>query len=230
MALRERLSAEHWGLIRQMREAFTEGTRAAPGQELPARARVLAALDALALHLAAVTGAQTDRMTRDHGWRLLTVGRLLERLIGLATRWQCFLAAQALGTAAGVELLLDLADSLITFRARYQRHEDLLPLTELLVLDSTNPRSLAGVLRRLRTELSKLPEQAAAADAAAPLLALLPATGAGLALEDLRGLSEEETAVRLGTLAAQLADAAATLASEVSERYFNLAHGEDRRV
>ncbi|MFO1295512.1 MAG: circularly permuted type 2 ATP-grasp protein [Rubrivivax sp.] len=229
MALRERLSSEHWGRIRQMREAFAEGVRAAPGQELPSRARVLAALDALALHLAAVTGAQTDRMTRDHGWRLLTVGRLIERLMGLATRWQCFLGAQALGHAAGVELLLDLADSLITFRARYQRHEDLLPLTELLVLDSTNPRSLAGALRRLRTESGKRPEQAGA-DAARPLLALLPASGAGLALEDLRGLTEAQVAARLASLATHLADAAATLANEVSERYFNLAHGEDRRV
>ncbi|MBL8288486.1 MAG: circularly permuted type 2 ATP-grasp protein [Rubrivivax sp.] len=229
MALRERLSGEHWGLIRQMREAFAEGTRAAPGHELPSRARVLAALDALALHLAAVTGAQTDRMTRDHGWRLLTVGRLIERLIGLATRWQCFLGAQALGHAAGVELLLDLADSLITFRARYQRHEDLLPLTELLVLDSTNPRSLAGVLRRLRTELGKLPEPAGAG-AARPLSAWLPASGAGLTLEDLRGLTETEVAARLQALASELANAAAALANEVGERYFNLAHGEDRRV
>ena len=56
-----------------------------------------------------------------------------------------------------MELMLELFDSAITFRARYQRHEDLLALTDLLVLDSANPRSLAGVLRRLRTELRKLP-------------------------------------------------------------------------
>lgn len=230
MALRERLSSEHWGLIRRMREVFDEATRASPGQELPARARVLAALDRLALHLAAVTGAQTDRMTRDHGWRLLTVGRLCERLIGVATRWQSFLSAQALGRAAGVELLLDLCDSLITFRARYQRHEDLLPLTELLVLDSTNPRSLAGVLRRLRTEIGKLPVQPGEDGAPQALLALLPASGAGITLEDLRGLSEAEVAARLLALATGLADAAAALANEVSERFFNLAHGQDQRV
>ena len=48
--------------------------------------QVLPALDRLALQLAAMTGAQTDRMTRDDGWRLLTVGRQLERLIGLAAQ------------------------------------------------------------------------------------------------------------------------------------------------
>jgi uncharacterized circularly permuted ATP-grasp superfamily protein/uncharacterized alpha-E superfamily protein len=241
MALRERLSSEHWGLIRHMREAFGEALRVPGAAELPVREQVLGALDRLALHLAAVTGAQADRMTRDHGWRLLTVGRLTERLIGLAARWQAFLTAHALDRAAGVELLLDLCDSLITFRARYQRHEDLLPLTELLVLDSTNPRSLAGVLRRLRTELGKLPGvDGGTADAAAaqaggpaappPLVALLPASGAGLALEDLRGLGEAEVAARLLALSGDLAERAAALANEVSERFFNPAHGQDRRV
>ncbi|MBL8342617.1 MAG: circularly permuted type 2 ATP-grasp protein, partial [Rubrivivax sp.] len=229
MALRERLSSEHWGLIRHQREAFSQGVRVpggAPG--LPARTQVLAALDRLATHLAAVTGAQSDRMTRDHGWRLLTVGRLVERLSGVATRWRCFLSAQALGRAAGVELLLELCDSLITFRARYQRHEDLLPLTEVLVLDSTNPRSLAGVLRRLRTELGKLPGSGAAGTQ--PLRARLPAEGAGITLEDLRSLGEAPLAARLLALSEGLVAAAATLADDVGARYFNLAHGEDRPV
>ena len=231
MALRERLSSEHWGLIRHMREAFGEGLRAASAPELATRAQVLAALERTGLHLAAVTGAQTDRMTRDHGWRLLTVGRLVERLTGLATSWQVFLSTQALGRAVGVELLLDLFDSLITFRARYQRHEDLLPLTELLVVDSTNPRSLAGVLRRLRTELGKLPVQPGGEPGGGSALrALLPANGAGLDLEDLRGLGEGEVAARLQVLCTELTDAASRLGSEVSERFFNLAHGQDQRV
>jgi uncharacterized alpha-E superfamily protein len=68
------------------------------GTELPRLAQVLPALDRLALQLAAVTGAQTDRMTRDHGWRLLTVGRLLERLVGMTTRCRPSCRHQALHT------------------------------------------------------------------------------------------------------------------------------------
>ena len=226
MVLRERLSAEQWGLLRSMGEGFAQALDSAGG-ELPTLPQVLPALDRLALQLAAVTGAQTDRMTRDHGWRLLTVGRLLERLIGLARAMEAFVQAHALGSAAGVELLLELFDSVITFRARYQRHEDLLALADLLVLDSANPRAFAGVLRRLRTELGKLP---GSPDTLQPFLAMLPAEGAGLTLEALRGADDTAIAGQLQALSARLADTAAALADGVGQRYFTLAHGMVQRL
>ncbi len=226
MALRERLSSEHWGLIRQMREAFALALDAPPG-ELPSLPQVLPALDRVAVQLAAVTGAQTDRMTRDHGWRLLAVGRLVERLIGMTTRLQAFLQAQALGSAGGLEMLLELFDSVITFRARYQRHDDLLALTDMLVLDSANPRAYAGVLRRLRTELGKLPGPP---ESLAPLLALLPVQGPGLSLDELRGADDAAIVRALQAVSARLLDSATALANQVSERYFTLAHGMDQRV
>jgi uncharacterized alpha-E superfamily protein len=225
MALRERLSSEQWGLIRQMGEAFGHAVAAREPGALPTLSQVLSALDRLAVQLAAVTGAQTDRMTRDHGWRLLTVGRLVERLVGVAARLEEFLAARALGSAAGIDLLLELFDSAITFRARYQRHEDLLALADLLVLDDTNPRAYAGVLRRLRTELRKLP---GGDEAIQPLLALLPPAGAGLMLEDLRGLADAEIAQRLLALSRDLGQAGGRLADTVGERYFALATEEQR--
>jgi len=225
-AVRERLSAEQSGLVRHMGEAFAAAMQSDAG-ELPTLPQVLPALDRLALHLAAATGAQTDRMTRDAGWRLLTVGRLLERLIGLATRLQAFLDARALAGAAGIDLLLELFDSVITFRARYQRHEDLLAITDLLVLDTSNPRAFGGVLRRLRTELGKLP---GSDESLRPLLARLPAEGAGITLESLRGASEAQIADALSALSTRLADGAAALADDIGLRYFTLAQDQDQRV
>jgi uncharacterized alpha-E superfamily protein len=242
LALRERLSSEHWGLIRSMHEGFAKALnldRAAaegvqptgPPVVLPSVTQVLPALDRLALQLAAVTGAQTDRMTRDHGWRLLTVGRLCERLMGLATQLQAFIDAKALlgdgGSVAGIEVLLELFDSLITFRARYQRHEDLLALADLLVFDSANPRAFAGVLRRLRTEIGKLPGDAQSQQA---LLDLLPAHGVGLSLESLRDLDDGRLAQALGALAVSLSRDAAALADRVGERFFTPAHGTDQHL
>jgi uncharacterized circularly permuted ATP-grasp superfamily protein/uncharacterized alpha-E superfamily protein len=238
-SLRERLSSEQWGLIRRMEEGFALAIAAqAPRPDddaavddaadaAPPMARVLVALDALALQLAAVTGAQTDRMTRDHGWRLLAVGRLLERLVGLTDRLGIFLEHGALGSAAGIDLLLELFDSTITYRARYQRREDLLALADLLVLDNTNPRAFAGVLRRLRTELSKLPGDEAAR---AALLARLPAQGSGIELESLRGMGDDMLARRLAELAASLGAAAAAISDAIGARYFTLAHQRSHRV
>jgi uncharacterized circularly permuted ATP-grasp superfamily protein/uncharacterized alpha-E superfamily protein len=229
-ALRERLSAEQWQLIRSMGEDFSAALALADATagepSVPSRAQAVVALDALALQLAAVTGAQTDRMTRDHGWRFLTIGRLLDRLIGVSVRFEEFLVDGALRSVAGIELLLELFDSAITFRARYQRHEDLLAIADLLVLDDSNPRAYAGVLRRLRTELGKLP---GGAEAAAPLLALLPQTGAGLTAEDLRGLDDAAIGERLLHLSRQLASAAMRVADAIGERYFALAT-EDQRM
>ena len=187
-ALRERLSSEQWRLIVAMADDFAERTMPAPGQELPTPAQVLAALDRMAVQLAAVTGAQTDRMTRDHGWRLLTVGRLLERLTALSRNLYALLDAGAHASSAGIDLLLELFDSVITFRARYQRHDELLAIADLLVLDSANPRAFAGVLRRLRTEIGKLPGDTTSRDM---LLSLLPREGAGIALEQLRDADDE---------------------------------------
>ena len=225
-ALRERLSPEHWGLICALREGFLRDLEVPEG-ELPERGQVLAALDRLGLQLAGVTGAQTDRMTRDHGWRLLTVGRLLERLMGVALRLRVFLEDQALGSVEGIELLLELFDSLITFRARYQRHEDLLAVADLLVLDSDNPRAFAGVLRRLRTEIVKLPGEPEVQRA---LLDLLPAEGAGLTLESLRGADDAGIARALRALSGGLGQTAAIVAERVSERFFTLAQGVDQPV
>ena len=94
-------------------------------------------------------------------------------------------------------------------------------------MDSANPRAFAGVLRRLRTELGKLPGDA---DSLQRLLALLPAEGTGLTLESLRGADDAAIAQALRGLAASLAQRALALADRVGERYFTLAQGVDQRV
>lgn len=156
-ALRERLSTEHWGLIKHLSELFPRqlaAIEARDGHE--PLSDVLGALNQAALHLAAITGAQTDRMTRDDGWRLLSVARQIERLDMQA-------GALAAGFAAGLHrhddgfaLLLDLFDSTITYRALFQARREVPPLLHLLVLDTDNPRSLAWVARTLRERLRKL--------------------------------------------------------------------------
>jgi uncharacterized alpha-E superfamily protein len=222
-ALRDRLSPEQWGLVRRMGESFHRSF-ARDGSRVPSAAQAQPALQRLTLQLAALTGAQTDRMTRDHGWRLLSAGRLIERLAGMAATLACLLEAfdPRGGSAATTELLLELFDSRITFRARYQRHEDLLALADLLVFDDSNPRAFAGTLRRLRTELGKLPGSDAAR---ATLRELLPLQGAGLGLADLASDDDAAMRLRLVQLAQHLQASAFELSDAIGQRYFAHADG-----
>ena len=91
-----------------------------------------------------MTGAQTDRMTRDDGWRLLSIGRHIERL-GLL----CHALARGFELGwphdDGFDGWSALFDSTITFHARYQERREMLPMVDLLVLDSdSNARAGLG--------------------------------------------------------------------------------------
>src|SRR5262249_48161775 len=109
--------------------------------------------------------------------------------------------------------------------ARYQRHEDLLALTDLLVLDEANPRAFACVLRRLRTEVAKLPGESGSIDT---LLALLPQQGGGITPGEGRGMGDEQLRAHPLALADRLAGAAAALSDEIGQRYFAHADGDGR--
>jgi uncharacterized circularly permuted ATP-grasp superfamily protein/uncharacterized alpha-E superfamily protein len=246
-SLRDRLSQEQARLLRAMEsdfqrhleaaagphEAATEATpegkaqaaEAGPRHRLLSLTQAQGAFEHLGMQLAALTGAQHDRMTRDAGWRLLTVGRLIERLVGYTGMLKAFCDHQALGSAQGFDLVVDLFDSTITFRARFQRRLEIPALLALLVLDETNPRALACVLRRLRTELGKLPARGGSQD---DLLALLPHEGVGASLAELCDPVSGRAAV--STLLNRLTEAGWRLSDEVGRRYFAHAEPTDSMV
>ncbi len=155
-AVRERLSYEHWHLIERAQDALA---RAFAEIDSPQEYGTLDALDLLKTvgrHMAAITGAQTDRMTRDDGWRLLSIGRHIERLGFLSSSLAIGLDAGSLANDAGFEAMVALFDSSISFRAQFQQSREMLALVDLLVLNRDNPRSLAWVAHTLRGRLAKL--------------------------------------------------------------------------
>jgi hypothetical protein len=95
------------------------------------------------------------------------------------------------------------------------------------VLDSANPRAFAGVLRRLRTELGKLPGRE---DRWRELLALLPAQGPGLTLDVAARRRRRGHRRRAAGLAAPAGGRPPRWPTRSATRYFTLAHGMDQRV
>lgn len=155
-AVRERLSQEHWDVMVRTEDGFfrscAEHTAKADFSPLEALRTLKIASD----HLAGITGAQTDRMTRDDGWRLLNVGRQLERLRFLSSSLLQGFELGSVHRIGGFESMLALFDSTITFHAQFQQSRDVAALLDLLVLDQENPRALAWVTRTLRKQLAKL--------------------------------------------------------------------------
>lgn len=155
-SVRERLSQEQWRLIGRADAEFTQRCAEQSADQDFSTNRALLALEAASMHMAAMTGAQTDRMTRDDGWRLLSVGRHIERLGFLAHAMAVAFETGAVRNEAGFEALVSLFDSTITFHAQYQQRRDIPALLDLLVLDRDNPRSLAWVAQSLNNRLAKL--------------------------------------------------------------------------
>ncbi len=159
-AVRERLSLDHWLLIERTQEEFSASARRWSESDHYPLTEVIRVLGNTHNHLAAITGAQTDRMVRDDGWRLLSIGRHVERLSYLS---QVLDGALSVGGLAHLEnddtcflTLLNLFDSTITFQAQHQQSRSLKALFDLIVLDGDNPRSLAWVAQTLRGRLAKL--------------------------------------------------------------------------
>jgi uncharacterized alpha-E superfamily protein len=216
--VRERLSQDHWAVIvRAEQDLFSRCAKHAQRDEYtPAAA--LRVLKTASDHLAAITGAQTDRMTRDDGWRLLSVGRHVERLTFLASSLAFGFEAQTVETEGGFEALLSLFDSTITFHAQYQQNRDVVALIDLLVLDRDNPRSLAWVAHTLRGRLAKL------AGAAPGVLANMSLRVPNPTAWDLAALCEVQpgsaTPPQLMALLRELDDAAFTVSEDISTTYF----------
>jgi uncharacterized circularly permuted ATP-grasp superfamily protein/uncharacterized alpha-E superfamily protein len=229
--LRERLSLDHWRFIRMAVKRAQRAQRLHLQPSGPARRQaLLIALDQLALLMGSITGAQSDRMTRDQGWRLLTLGRLSERLLALCQYLRQFLSVQAHTTEAGLDTLLELTDSTITFRSRYQRHEDLLPVADILIFDAANPRSIAGVILSLRQEIHRLPGELSGREA---LLNLLPRSGVGISINTLADWIEQSNtsaSLRLADHLQDLSCEAFELAHVLGQHYFMPTHQVDHVV
>ena len=235
-AVRERLSQEHWRVMVRAEEELASSCAAQARSGFYAVQDALRALKNCSDHMAAITGAQTDRMTRDDGWRLLSIGRHIERLGFLAAALGSALDTGSVQTDGGFEALIALFDSTITFHAQYQQSRDLAALVDLLVLDGDNPRSLAWVAHTLRGRLAKL--AGGAPEASGPLASLVPRPAdwrlaqlcePGTADPANPGLTPG-VAPALQTLLQSCQSAARQVSDEVSATYFTHAGDHKRSV
>lgn len=229
--IRERLSGSQWQTIVQAEQDFqTRSAAINPTLELGLQGAPYSVSDTLSLlestsqTLAAITGAQVDRMMRDDGWLILSAGRLIERLGTLASTLSGSLSTGALAEDSGYRAALALFDSTITFQSRHPQSRDLDALLELLVRDHNNPRSLTWVVKTLRTRLARL---AANTSADNPLGEDLPEPTAW-PWPQLRHPAWPAPQIQLQTHLEELARSAWSLSESIGRRYFS--HADSRSV
>jgi uncharacterized alpha-E superfamily protein len=151
LSVRSRLSRDAWHVLRRL----TRSLSGLESRDLTSPAQAIEALDQLIFGLAAVSGTTLDNMVRGHAWTFLDLGRRIERGAYVVVLLQSFLPPGA--TRLHMEALLEVADSLLTYRARYLSSLQAPPVVDLLLTDTTNPRSVAYQVELAKDHLRRLP-------------------------------------------------------------------------
>jgi len=211
--VRNRLSARYWrgvvGLQRQIQEAAaTRGS----SREIYER---------LLLSLAALTGFSEEDMMHDEGWRVMRLGRRIERMQFVAGILVQQLDSAQATRPESIEWLLEVCDSTPIYRARYAGLPRLSQMLNLLLYDDGHPMALAFHRRSIDRDLEDLARSLGGErERAVPDVPLLPAGSA-----QLLDAADEAGAQARVALAQELADLSARgaeLSDRLSRRYFAL--------
>ena len=216
--LRDRMSLDNWRTLNRIHGDPLFARSSAANPHAPATPSVLVGLDRIIITMMTVSGFVLDGMTRSLGWRFLSLGRRIERLCNLC---QALRLALAEGRTHGLDWLLELADSTVTYRSRYLVAPEWLPVLDLLVRDETNPRSVAFQVKGIVDYMGKL--EAAHGRFALDLVAPVHAALDALAPEDL----DPDNPV-LATLLEQTQRAGHLASDELTLKFFS--HASSRSV
>jgi uncharacterized circularly permuted ATP-grasp superfamily protein/uncharacterized alpha-E superfamily protein len=152
LTVRSRLSRDAWHVLR----ALTSLPERRPLPSIHSGAGAgIELIEQLLTTLAAVSGTTFDNMVRGHAWMFLDMGRRVERGALTILLLQALLPPGA--SRIHMEALLEIADSLLTYRARYLSALQAAPVVDLLLTDTSNPRSLAFQVDAIMRHLGELP-------------------------------------------------------------------------
>jgi uncharacterized circularly permuted ATP-grasp superfamily protein/uncharacterized alpha-E superfamily protein len=224
---RDRLSLEAWHVLSHFRPG-ADWRRALVTS--PAEALLDLIEDGLGW-LAAFNGLMHENMTRNKGWSFLDMGRRVERAGNMSEAILC-LFGQPLEReeeAGRLFFLLEVADSFITYRSRYRLDPMLALVLDLLLLDETNPRSLAYQLASISQHLAGMPQSkqgASLTDERRLILSMLTS----IRLADVEAFAKDSTRSELQTAVRNQLRLLPQLTTAIERHYFNLLEEQPHRV
>jgi uncharacterized alpha-E superfamily protein len=155
MLVRDRTSHDMWRALNQLHHRLMP----------PATSLVVLAGDAVGvlnqalLGLAAFHGLARENMTRAQAWRFLDMGLRIERAVYLCTLLDATLRSPDAENPSVLEAVLEVADSSITFRSRYNLLPHVPAVFDLVLLDDKNPRSVLFQIAQLGQHFEHLPRE-----------------------------------------------------------------------
>ena len=151
--VRDRISHDMWRSIDRLNDhiQFAAHNRNVESVDM------MVLLEGTLADLSAFTGVTSEGMTRALGWRFLDLGRRIERSWQTATLLRSFFATDENDDPDTVEALLTVTDTLMTYRNRYLATFQIPVVLDLLLADTTNPRSIIYQLTRINEHLEAMP-------------------------------------------------------------------------
>jgi len=156
MFVRDRTSNDLWRAANHLGDLLAR----APQEKILLAADALGILNQTLLGLAAFHGLARENMTRAQGWRFIDLGMRIERALSLCAFLDCSLRLPEADNPSALETVLEVADSTLTYRSRYNLLPNIAAVYDLALLDDTNPRSLFFQIRQLAKHFEKLPREA----------------------------------------------------------------------
>jgi uncharacterized alpha-E superfamily protein len=183
MLVRDRTSNDMWRVLSQIDDRLASP----PPRLIMLAGDAVGVLNQTLLGLAAFHGLARENMTRAQAWRFLDMGLRMERAIYLGTLLDATLQSPDAENPSLLEALLEVVDSSITFRSRYNLVPTVPAVFDLVLLDDKNPRSVLFQIRQLIKHFSRLPKERS--EAAATGKAMLEQCLARLDQTDARELA-----------------------------------------
>ena len=171
--------------------------------------------------LAAFHGLARENMTRAQAWRFLDMGLRLERAMYLCTLLDATLGSSEAENPSLLEAILEVVDSSITFRSRYNLLPTVPAVFDLVLLDDKNPRSVLFQIKQLVKHFDKLPKERG--DIASPGKMILENCMARLERADARELASPSANWQESALAATIREilrALPQLSNAIAASYF----------
>jgi uncharacterized alpha-E superfamily protein len=216
--LRDRLPADCWRILEECYERISD-RRSDSDEPTDFWTRLL---QDLVTALAAFSGLAADSMMQSQSWRFLDMGRRIERAISVAGLLGDTIVNPG-NDPALLEAILEITESFFPYRRKYLTRFENRAVADLLIVEASNPRSVAFQLAAIAQHLAALPRDPSDPDGDRDqqLLVKLRTSIQTANLAELCEVLPDQPHEGLATFLTEILSQTAQLADAIARLYFS---------